>query len=76
MLPEALQEAIENENNRFKNLAVRLLDDDEGITEEAYKALLDVMPEESLALALNKEVEATDGRFYLPEGHDLQSWKA
>lgn len=58
----------------LKNLAVRLLDDEDGITEDAYAALLDVLPEK-LALALNKEVKATDGRFYLPEGHTLRAWK-
>ena len=61
-------------DKRLKNLAIRLLDDDEGITEDAYGALLDILPE-SLALALNKEVEATDGRFYLPEGHSLSDWR-
>lgn len=75
MLPEVLKEAIDHENNKFKHLAVCLLDDEDGITEDAYAALLDVMPEESLALALNKEVEATDGRFYLPEGHGLKDWR-
>lgn len=59
---------------RLKNLAIRLLDDEDGITEDAYAALLDILPE-SLALALNKEVKATEGRFYLPEGHSLQAWR-
>jgi DNA polymerase III delta prime subunit len=72
---EAVKEAIEAENNKFKKLAVLLLDDEDGITEEAYTALLDVMPEESLALALNREVKAQDGRFYLPEDHGLQDWR-
>ena len=61
-------------DSKLKNLAVCLLDDDEGITGDAYKALLDVLPE-PLALALNKEVDATDGRFYLPEEHGLQDWR-
>ncbi|MFY4731195.1 hypothetical protein [Nitrospira sp. BLG_2] len=56
---------------KLKRLAVLLLDDDDGITEEAYQALLDVLPE-PLALELNKLVDAVDGRFYLPSGQD---WK-
>jgi hypothetical protein len=60
--------------DKLKNLAVRLLDDEEGITEEAYTALLDILPED-VALDLNKVVEAAQGRFYLPEDHGLQDWK-
>ncbi len=61
-------------NDKLKNLAVRLLDDEDGITEEAYVALLDVLPQD-LALELNRETKATDGRFYLPEGHGLKGWQ-
>ena len=57
----------------LKKLTVLLLDDDLGITEEAYTALLDCLPECD-ALELNKRIEAQDGRFFLPEDHDLQ-WR-
>lgn len=60
--------------DKLKNLAVRLLDDEEGITEEAYTALLDVLSDE-IAVELNKCVEVAQGRFYLSEGHALQDWK-
>jgi hypothetical protein len=60
--------------DKLKSLAVRLLDDEEGITEEAYTALLDVLSED-IAVELNKRVKAAQGRFYLPEGHTLQDWK-
>lgn len=60
---------------KLKNLAVRLLDSDEGIPDEAYAALLDVLPE-PIALELNRRVKATDGMFYLPEDHDLQDWRS
>lgn len=60
---------------KLKNLAVRLLDSDEGITEDAYAALLDILPEH-IALELNRQVKATDGMFYLPEDHDLQEWQS
>lgn len=72
MLPEILQEAIEWENARFKRLAVRLLDDSM-ITEEAYKALLDVMPKE-VTLQLNREVIAADEMVWLPKEHSLKDW--
>lgn len=59
--------------DKLKNLAVRLLDDEEGITEGAYKALLDVLSDD-IAVELNKRVKAAQGRFYLPEEHDLD-WR-
>ncbi len=61
-------------NDKLKNLAVALLDDDGGISEDAYAALLDCLPEDA-ALELNKEVDANDGRFYLPESHGLNHWR-
>lgn len=60
---------------KLKNLAVRLLDDEHGITEKAYLALLDMLSEKS-ALKLNKHVKAMEGRFYLPKYHELRAWKA
>lgn len=53
----------------FVKLAIALLDDDDGISETAYAALLDmgqnIRPE--LCLHLNNTVLAPDGRFYLPD---------
>jgi len=60
--------------DKIKDLAVRLLDDEDGITEFAYCALLDIMPEAE-ALELNKRTKAMEGRFYLPPDHDLQDWR-
>lgn len=60
---------------KLKNLAVRLLDSDDGISEDSYTALLDVLPE-PIALELNRRIKATDGMFYLPEDHDLQDWRS
>jgi len=48
-----------------------LLDDDEGISTDAYDALINWLAcEVSLQLAdqVNDAVRATDGRWYLPEG--------
>ena len=65
---------------KLKNLAVRLLDSEDGISEDAYTALLDCLPE-PIALELNRRVEATTtktlrvGAFYLPEDHDLGEWR-
>jgi hypothetical protein len=53
-----------------------LLDNDEGISTEAYDALINWLAcEVSLQLAeqIQDVVEATDGRWYLPEGTDLSS---
>lgn len=61
-------------NNKLKNLAVRLLDCDDGISEDAYIALLDCLPE-PIALELNRRVKATFGLFYLMEDHDLGEWR-
>jgi len=75
MLPEsrALEVLRIKMEEKLKRLAVALLDDEDGISEAAYAALLDVLPEQ-VALQLNAEVEATDGRFYLPENHNLSEW--
>lgn len=61
-------------DDKLKNLAVRLLDSDDGISEDAYTALLDCLPE-PIAIELNRRVDATDGMFYLPEDHDLGEWR-
>lgn len=51
----------------FKNLAIKVLDDDHGISDDAYGALLDLATEINvdLALQLNKTVDAQDGRFFV-----------
>lgn len=61
--------------DKIKNLAVLLLEDEDGIHSDVYYALLDTMQMQE-AMALNLRVKATDGRFYLPEGHDLQGWRS
>jgi hypothetical protein len=62
----------------LKSLAYTLLEDDHGVSEEAYGLLFTVLhqqltPEE--ACYITDYVEATDGRFYLPyklkEGKDV-----
>lgn len=51
----------------FKNLAIKVLDDDDGISNDAYGALLDLATEinPELALQLNKVVDAQNGRFFV-----------
>jgi hypothetical protein len=61
-------------NDKLKNLAIRLLDDDYGITEEAYSSLLDAIGDD-IATELNRRVKAIEGRYYLPEDHGFQAWK-
>ena len=52
----------------IRNLAIALLDDDNGISESAWNLLAVLLKKEG---AHNEDilnmVEATDGRFYLPE---------
>ena len=57
-------------NLAIQTLAVLLLDDEHGITGEAYETLIDVLPE-LFAFDLNRQVKAANGRFYLPENHTL-----
>jgi phytoene/squalene synthetase len=60
--------------NNFKTLAIKLLDDDEGITDDAFQALRDLGKELQLKnwlVQLGEQVKATNGRFYLPEGHTM-----
>ena len=54
----------------IRKLAVAVLDDAQGISEDAYTALLECLEEED-AKFLASHVEAIDGRFYLPENHQL-----
>ena len=48
-------------------LAASLLNDDNGISGESYDLLLEALGEAGVPVpAFFREVEATDGRFYLP----------
>lgn len=58
----------------LKNLVVRLLDDAEGISADAYTALVSILPDE-MAKVVSKGVQHRRGRVYLPVKHRLQSWK-
>ncbi len=61
-------------NEALKNLSVRLLDSEHGIPSNAYRALLEILPQE-LATQLNLQVEGQDDQLFLPEGHNLGDWK-
>ena len=50
---------------QLKQLALALLNDDHGITEQAYRILEALLNENGLT-DITRRVEATDGRFYLP----------
>ena len=55
------------------DLARSLLDDDEGISQASFELLVDLMAMGCRAEKRNeilRRVDATDGRFYLPEGWD------
>lgn len=60
------------------NLIQTLLDDDHGISTEAYDALLSYLSESevgyvnALAKRISDVAEAIDGRWFIPEGSDLR----
>jgi len=56
----------------LRRLAVRLLDDNEDISADAWCYLRQLL-EEAGHLDLIDQVEATDGRFYLPETAQLSA---
>jgi hypothetical protein len=47
-------------------LAVALLDNEDGLSEEAYVALMEYLPER-VKDEVSRITDATDGRFYIPE---------
>ena len=53
--------------NRYRDLAIALLDDDHGITEGAYHILIELMPDE-LYDEIVLKVRGNEGRIYLPQG--------
>ena len=63
----------------LKNLITNLLDDDEGITSDAYSALLDYLAsigEHFLIEEVNNMVKSSDGRYYFPSSPQWQSSSA
>ena len=55
--------------DQLRQLALALLNDDNGISEEAYDLLRALLEEHGLT-DITDRVDATDGRFYLPHGID------
>lgn len=61
-------------NQRIKNLCVFLLDDENGINQDAYNTLLDVATTfltDYEVRKLSEAVKAADGRYYLPKGWEF-----
>jgi len=57
---------------QLRQLAINLLDDQHGISENAYGALMDTLSIADVECAdIMKCAEAADGRFFLPENHTL-----
>lgn len=60
--------------DKFINLVYALLNDAEGISEDAYDCLLELgdelLPDNPEWNSLKRMVDATDGRFYIPAGDD------
>lgn len=57
----------------LKSLAVKLLNDDQGICEEGYNALRALLPAR-FANDLALQIECYESRYYLPEDHTLTEW--
>ena len=55
------------------DLAIELLQQDGGISQEAYEILIEMLDGD---LDITQHVEATDGRFYLPDGWTPNSHSA
>lgn len=55
----------------LRRFAVQLLDDEHGIPAEAWNTLSRELLQADCA-DINVRVDATNGRFFLPEGHDIQ----
>lgn len=53
-----------------RKMVISLLDDDKGICAKGYEAMVDVVKRDYLLDDVLARVEATDDRFYLPEGWD------
>ena len=64
----------------LKELIENLLDDDEGISSEAYSSLLNYLAtinEPGLLEEVNNRVKTTDDRYYFPRGPEwqpMESW--
>ena len=58
-----------NPNDPLAAFVIALLDDDEGINEDAFEKLMDMLSkqgEADLLWFLEANVDAADGRFFLP----------
>ena len=63
----------------LKELIENLLDDDEGISSEAYSSLLNYLAtidEPGLLEDINNQVDSADGRYYFPRGAKWVSTEA
>lgn len=63
----------------LKELIENLLDDDEGISSEAYSSLLAYLAsidEMSLVEDINNRVQATNSRYYFPQKEERQAHKS
>lgn len=53
--------------SKFLKFVTAVLTDENGISEEAFAALYELAEDSSEIRDLLRKVDATDGRFYLPE---------
>lgn len=58
----------------FRALAIALLDDENGISHDAFNLLEDFAQDNNFkAQDIFDAVDAQDGRFFLPETHELKA---
>ena len=58
-------------NVQLRKLAILMLDDPDGINEEVYNELHSLLDTAPVNEDITNMVNATDGRFYLPEDHGI-----
>lgn len=56
----------------LRELALEVLDDEHGITQDAWAVLYALLEEQGEHEDIAKAVDGCEGRVYLPEGHGLQ----
>lgn len=55
------------DETKLRNLVIGILDDDHGITEDAYLTLVEILPDK-LYNEIVLRVRMCEGRVYLPKG--------
>lgn len=60
------------DKKEFRKLLISLLDDEDGVNQEAYQQLLEQAPDYG-AMDIISQVHSQDSRFFLYENHGIES---